>query len=359
MKLILMIVTIFISGLAAIPIVVGNLAVIDKNVEITEGVTGENLIEDSKKIVNNIKEKLTKDKSSSDNTTVSTADRFKMLKDVGEAYMDNFGLTDTDFKIISEAGIDVIESNFDICADDEDVKYFLDQSNKYDLKVVMPAGSGEAEWGYECGRENFPSTQRPEWNRERVVTWINKWKDHPAVYAWDTSNEAGSVFPNPSKENMLTEEQLKQAYRDVKVTDPNHPVLIRMNGWFFYDHDINFFREGNPFAKNVADIVMVNAYSNVDEYFNDFVTTVTERSISNIHLLDPDTSIIISLGVWKEPPIWEMPREENLEREISQLRQYEEVDGIAYFKYGAKGSEWYLPDPVTGAPNLLEIISKG
>ncbi len=148
-----------------------------------------------------------------------------VLKDVGEAYMDHFGLTDTDFEKIKGAKVNIIEGNFDSCATDEDVKYLLDQSQKYNLKVIMPAGSGEAEWGYACDTEKFPVTQGPVWQKEKVVAWVNKWKTHPAIYAWDTSNEAGSVFPNASWNNeknsqvpdalYLTAEQLKQAYKDV------------------------------------------------------------------------------------------------------------------------------------------------
>src|SRR3990167_8958472 len=49
-----------------------------------------------------------------------------VLKDVGEAYMVRFGLTQKDFTDIKSAGFDVIEGNFDICAKDDDVRFFLD-----------------------------------------------------------------------------------------------------------------------------------------------------------------------------------------------------------------------------------------
>ncbi|HOV29738.1 MAG TPA: hypothetical protein PLD77_01530 [Candidatus Dojkabacteria bacterium] len=280
--------------------------------------------------------------------------QLKILKDVGEAYMDYFGLTETDFKLMMNSGVDLIEGNFDICATDEDMEYFLNMSSKYNIKVIMPAGSGEAEWSYKCDVDNYPSSQKPIWDKESVVAWINKWKNYSAVFAWDISNEAGSVFPNPSDANMLTVDQLKQAYTDVKNADPNHPVMIRMNGWYFYDYESDFFRAGNPFANNTTDIVMVNAYSNVDEYFQDFVSTVSTRSISAIRNLDSNTKIIIALGTWKEPPLWMMLTVDNLKSEITWVNNQSNIMGIAYFKYGAKDSEWYLP---TNAPKLLEIIS--
>jgi hypothetical protein len=278
----------------------------------------------------------------------------KLMKDVGEAYMENFGLTNSDFKIMSNSGINVIQSNFDICAEDSDVEFFLDSAAKHKIKVILPAGSGEAEWGYECGKENYPENQKPIWQKEKVQDWVNKWKDHPAVYAWDISNEAGSVMPN-SKRFRLNADQLKKAYTDVKSVDSNHPVMIRMNGWFFYDYEDDFFREGNPFDKDMADIVMVNAYSNVEDYFDDFVTRVTDLSIDSIRKLDPDTRIIIALGAWEEPPLWYKPGTKELRREIDFVKKNEEVMGIAFFKYGAKDSEWYLPEK---SPELLETIAK-
>lgn len=301
-------------------------------------------------------ESINNDLETNDTTSNGQTSSIKMLKDVGEAYMDNFGLTEEDFKIMKNANIDVIQSNFDICASDEDVQNFLKMSEQYGIKVVMPAGSGEAEWGYECNKESYPNSQKPVWQKSAVVNWINKWKNSSSIYAWDISNEAGSVFPNASEDKMLTSEQLKQAYKDVKETDPNHPVMIRMNGWYFYDYEDNFFRKGNPFEKDISDIVMVNTYSNVEDYFPDFVTTVTTRSIYNIQQIDPDTSVIISLGVWEEKPLWVKPTEDNLQRDISQLRD-KDILGVAFFKYGAKGSEWYLPDSNGGAPELLKAIT--
>jgi len=265
-----------------------------------------------------------------------------VLKDVGEAYMDNFGLSDNDFSLISNAGFDVIEGNFDICASDEDVEYYLETSAKYDLEVIMPAGSGEAEWGYKCD-EDYPADQKPVWQKEEVIEFINKWKGYKNIYAWDISNEAGSVFPNADNNYYLTEEQLQMAYLDVKSADYNRPVIIRMNGWFFYDFDSNYFREGNPYAKDVTDIIMINAYSNVDEYFSDFVDSVYDRSEKAIHNIDPGVGLIYALGVWEEPPLWKLPSEEQLSNDINSLSG-KNILGTGFFKYGAQGSEYYLPE---------------
>lgn len=288
---------------------------------------------------------------------------FKMLKDVGEPYMDHFGLTDEDFKTIKDAGVTTIEGNFDICATDEDVEYFLNKSQEFGLQVILNAGAGEAEWGYECGANSYPRGQAPVWMAELVKKWVNKWKNHPSLYAWDTSNEAGSVFPNASWYNDNTQgvpdmyylkpEQLKQAYLDVKTADPNHPIMIRMNGWFFYDNADNFFRPGNPFGKGIADIVMVNAYSNVKDYYNDFVKTVMSRAISSLKSIDPDVQFIVSIGAWSEPPLWALPTVEHLDNDLAQINSIAVPVKISYFKYGARGSKWYLP---TSAPEIWNYI---
>lgn len=266
-----------------------------------------------------------------------------MLKDVGEPFMDNFGLSEEDFELMKQSGVKLLGVSFDICAGDKEVQTFLDRAKKYDMKVILPAGAGEAEWGYTCDTE-ASATQKPHWNRQDVVQWVHKWKAHPALYGWDTSNEAGGNFPNAEKgvAYFLSLDQLQQAYADVKKTDPNHPILIRMNGWFFYDNDDNFFRAGNPFGKGVADIVIVNAYSNVEDYYDDFVGTVTNRAMTSIRDIAPNTSFIIALGGWEELPLWRKPSIEHFDHDFNEARKRDPV-AIAVFKFGAKGSEWWMP----------------
>ena len=289
-----------------------------------------------------------------------------ILKDVGEPMYRHFGLTRGDFTSIRNAGFDVIEGTFDICASDRDVKFFLDEAHVVGLKVILTAGAGEAEWGYPCDG-GFDKNVKPTWQREAVKRWVEKWKHHPALYAWDTSNEDGGTFPfgtggvepDPEWETKysLSTAQLQQAYRDVKSWDPAHPIMIRMNGWYFYDYDEDFFRAGNSFGKDVADIVMINAYANVDEYFDDFVSTVLIRAARSMHTIDPDITIIPSLGIWEEPPIWVKPTKAELINDYNQALKAESLVGIAFFKYGApEGDDWFLTDAERGAPELWDAI---
>ena len=278
-----------------------------------------------------------------------------IIKDLGEPYLYHFGLKESDFKKVSDAGFNVISGNFDICASDEDVEFYLNTAKKYGLSVIMPAGSGEAEWGYVCDMP-VGKDQKPVWQGDLVKDWIIKWRDYENIFAWDISNEAGSVMPNSDKGYYLTSPQLIKAYETVKNTDPQRPVMIRMNGWFFYDFDENFFRKGNPFVKDTADIVMVNLYSNIGEYNPDFVSITGSRAKEAILEIDPDVDIIISLGIWEESPLWHTPSPEQLKNDYDSSLKLDPV-GIAFFKYGAIDSYWYLPDDDLWDV-LLKIIEK-
>jgi len=278
----------------------------------------------------------------------------KVLKDVGEPDLEHFGLSEADFSQLRDADVNLIEGNFDICADHDDVQFFLDSSQQFNLQVVLPAGAGEAEWGYACNGSGY--NQTPVWQKEQVQAWVRRWLDHPAVFGWDTSNEAGGNFPHDeSLEYFISLEQLQQVYRDIKEIDPERPILIRMNGWYFYDNDSDFLRTGNPFGPGVADIVMVNAYSNVDEYFDDFVHVVLQRSYQSIKRQAPEAAIIAAIGVWSEPPLWQQPSIAQLQNDLSATNNIYDLIGVAFFKYGAVTSTWYLPDD---APELWEEIKK-
>ena len=137
---------------------------------------------------------------------------------------------------------------------------------------------------------------------------------------------------------------MKQAYQDVKNIDDEHPLMIRMNGWYFYDYDEDFFRGGNPFGSDVADIVMLNAYSNVDDYYDDFVQTVVSRARTHVEKFTYDVELIISLGGWEEPPLWYKPSIEHFMHDYEAAILYAEPVAIAIFKYGALGEDWWMPD---------------
>lgn len=280
-------------------------------------------------------------------------DRETILNGVGDSKLVDFGLTDQDFQQIAASGVTIIQTNFDICADDQNVMRFLNQSKNVGLSVVLPAGVGDTEWGYSCDKNTFPSTQKPEWQKSAIADWISKWKSHPALYGWATANEAGSYLPNANSKATLTLEQLKTAYSDVRSLDPDHPVIIYMNGKNFIDHEDNYFWSGNPFSDDVADIVIVTAHSNFGRYDASFVAKITSRAKSSIFTTSPNTRLVISLAAWKQDPTWALPITSNLQSEIKKVSDHQDIIGIAFFKYGAKGSGWHLP---TDAPQLFTLL---
>jgi len=274
---------------------------------------------------------------------------YLVMKDVGESYLDRFGLSPNDYKTMKAAGVDIIEGNFDICATPSDVLIFLENASSAGLKVILPAGAGEAEWGYPCD-EDFSDTLKPIWQKDAVQAWVKKWSYHPAIFAWDISNEDGQNFPNAQRLDdawadngyAVSLSQLQQAYKDVKAADPGRPIMIRMNGWYFYDYDSNFFRTGNAFGPGVADIVMINAYSNVEEYFHDLVATVSNRAFNSIKAINPNAKIIIALGAWGESPMWFKPTVQEFAADINQIKNIDDIYGIGIFKYGAEEGEWLM-----------------
>ena len=305
--------------------------------------------------------------TSTPSTTLSPSSLpIRMIKDVGEPQYDNFGLNEDDFKYIRDAGFNVIGVNFDICAHEDDVNFLLHTAQKYNLKVVMPAGSGEAEWGYACDT-TIPLTQAPVWQKDKVQAWVKRWKDLPAVYGWDISNEDGQNLPNGENNPQIKEEwikfalttdQLQTAYRDVKAVDSNHPIIIRMNGFWFYENESNFFQSGNAFGNDVADIVMVNTYSNIlHPYDSEFVTDILNKAFHSIPQVDGSVKILPSIAAWKEPPLFDMPTIEHLQQDYNQAISFPGIYGMSYFKYGApKGNDWYIRDAGRGNPTIWKKL---
>lgn len=301
-------------------------------------------------------------------TPTTSTTPFKMLKDVGEPFYSKFGLSETDFQKFQTAKIGVIQGNFDICANPDDVDWLLDTAQKYSIKVILNAGSGEAEWGYECDAP-VAANQKPVLEKAKVAAWVNKWKNYPALYAWDTSNEAGGNFPNAyrlvdegkkwEEEFSVSLTQLREVYSLVKQNDPTHPVMIRMNGWFFFDFEDNFFRSGNPFGTGVADLVMINTYSNVDTRDPLFVSTVWDRAYKSIKKVDPSVKFIAALAAWKGTTIFvQMPTPSILQSETNTVLKIPDMVGVSFFKYGSStGNGWLLPDARRGSSTLWQTIS--
>ncbi len=88
----------------------------------------------------------------------------------------------------------------------------LDLLAKLDMKAFIVLYSGGSS-GQSAGHASRIA---------QTIAAVNKYKDHPAVFAWALMDEPTSkAWPD-----------LKKAYIEIRKLDPNHPVFITMNGNF-------------------------------------------------------------------------------------------------------------------------------
>jgi len=198
-----------------------------------------------------------------DNNTVPvpTHEVIYSMKGVG------IDLPQSDFVDMKNAGIEVLSTEWGMEQDIDHARRFLDQAQAAGLKVVMDGGFSYTAWGFtDNDWEGSPAGKRPVWQKERVQTWINALKDHPAVYAWDICNEFGENLPSGAgmpgsdwPQSMITLEQLNQARADVLEADNTRPIHLRTYEW--ESNDRTAFIHAVLDAR-IADIISLNLYSN-------------------------------------------------------------------------------------------------
>ncbi len=276
-------------------------------------------------------------------------------------------IIDDDFSALSAAGIDVITTEWGMEADINVVKAFLDKARSANLKVVLDGGFSDTAWGF-VGSDwgNLPEGKRPVWQKEKVQNWVKELKDYPAVYGWDICNEYGENFPSGAgaknskyPETAITIEQLKQARADVLEIDPGKPILIRMNHQYFED---KFGGIDRYFESGIADIVMLNLYSNYlnngQEQWPNVIEDIAQSDVDVLKTRDLAIKVWICLAAFEEKGIFQKPPAVDLLRDIDNTLKVNSLDGIGFFCWGPiSGSDvdkiWYLPR--TGA-NLWSVI---
>ncbi len=82
---------------------------------------------------------------------------------------------------------------------------------------------------------------------------VSRFKDHPAILAWDLKNEPDLDFESRGKENVL--EWLRQMASEVQQYDSNHLITI---GWASPQAATNL--------KNVVDLVSFHYYQEIDQF---------------------------------------------------------------------------------------------
>ncbi len=266
-------------------------------------------------------------------------------------------LPQSDFTGMKEAGIDILATEWGMEQDVEKVRKFLDQAQAAGLRVVMDGGFSYTAWGFTGSDwDRLPKGKMPVWQKQRVQEWIKALKDHPAIYAWDISNEFGENLPDGANipgsgwpKGRITTEQLKTARADVVAVDPTRPVHARMYGW-----DIGKMPDHvkGLLENRIADIISLNLYSNyLYKGKPQWPTVIMDAGadfVGNIKKIAPGTVVWLSIGVFEEAKLFQQPSSAELSRDLANAGQIPDLDGITFFCWGPVNqwdvtNTWYLP----------------
>lgn len=144
----------------------------------------------------------------------------------GTVFIPNFGYHC--YSILDEAekrGVNVPQTGWGMVAfyDDtngEELQQKLDEIHAKGMKAFVSL------YGY----MRHPSDPM---NRENVIKVVERFKDHPAVYAWGHLDEPFDTYTNPLP-------GLKETYKLVRDMDDKHPVFIMVNDDRYYSEGIKY-----------------------------------------------------------------------------------------------------------------------
>ncbi|MDD5312071.1 MAG: hypothetical protein PHO26_03415 [Dehalococcoidia bacterium] len=278
-------------------------------------------------------------------------------------------LPDDDFTEMKKAGIDIISTEWGMEEDIDKARVFLDKVYAAGLKAVMDGGFSYTAWGFtENDWDRLPRGKRPVWQKEKVQAWIKALKDHPAIYAWDISNEFGENLPSGvAAKNTewpatrITTEQLKRAKADVLAIDPGRPIHARMYEW---DEEVVPEHVKGLLENRIADIISLNLYSNYLEdgelQWPDVIKDVGASRVAGIKKMAPGTIVWLSLAAFEYHGLFGRPTVVSLNRDFQEALKIRDLDGISFFCWGPvdqwdPSCNWYLPE--TGA-DLWDAIQK-
>lgn len=267
-----------------------------------------------------------------------------------------------ELELIKSSGFEVITTSWGVEQDVNRARNFLDNAESVGLKVVMDAGFSYYAWGFTDEDWQTSTAKKPVWQKGLIQNWVSNLKDHPAIYGWDISNEAGENFPKSKSPDLhdvhyaLTLGQISKAKNDVIEVDPTRPIFIRMHPW---DTNLPSFDDANPFAKNLADVVMLNVYSNFihDGSSNsELIKNSGQYYIDEIKNRDPDVKIWFALASFEELPLFKKPTPEELRNDIAVSKSLDGVDSIGFYLWSVPsqyGEESNLPEAY---PDLWNTI---
>lgn len=258
----------------------------------------------------------------------------------------NEDISDKELDEIASLGITLLSGEWGIDeATPEEMLDLLDRTYARGMQWIINLTEGAA-WGYvEDGSD--PSNQGPEWQRSKITTYVNAIKHHPGIYGYDISNEAGENLPNGTLSYntfgdvddgyRITLAQMKEASDHIRSIAPGKPIMLRMHYWDEYDG--TDFDERNPFGKGIADIVMLNLYSNYSDNrktpaLPNMIEDDGQKLVDKILGVDPDAEVWIALGTFQEFPLFIAPSTSDLKRDIEASLELEGITNIGFFGWG-------------------------
>jgi hypothetical protein len=259
---------------------------------------------------------------------------------------------------MKKAGIEVLSTEWGMEEDTVKVRKFLDQAQAAGLKVVMDGGFSYTAWGFtDDDWDKLPKGKLPVWQKKRVQDWVAALKDHPAICAWDISNEFGENLPDGSAvtdsgwpKGRITTEQLKQARADVLAIDPGRPIHVRTYaGW---DKGKMPSHVRAMLESGIADSISLSLYSNCLEKGRlQWPTVIGDMGATYVEELkkaSPRSAVWLSIGVFEEVKDFQRPSASDLSRDLTSAGQISGLDGITFFCWGPvnqwdPSNSWYLP----------------
>ncbi len=253
-------------------------------------------------------------------------------------------ITDSELDQIKAWGFKVLLPEWGVADTDvKDVENLLDRLAVRDLKIVLDGGFSAGALGFQDDGSDAEN-QKPVWQKDKITVWLNELKNHPAVYGWDISNEAGENVPNGDRFKISLLD-LKNISREVRSLDKTHPILLRMHYW---DEDDGDFGLDNPFDKDLVDIVILNLYSNYSEdgataLLPDMIADSGQILINKIRKIDPAVKIWLSLGAFAELPMFLQPTSVQLTIDHNAAAKLNSFESLGFFGWGESDGDWYLP----------------
>lgn len=223
----------------------------------------------------------------------------------------------------------------------DDLDWQIEEAQKRKAKILLVIGMKTPRWP-ECHIPDWAQEIGKEKQQEEILQLleavVSRYKDSPAIWAWQIENEPFFPFGNCP---WTDEEFLKQEISLVKSLDNKHPVIISESGEF------SFWTK----SAKVADIVGTTLYRKV--WFEPWETYISYplpavhygRKVQLINFFFDKQVIGVELQAepWGPKLLYDSPLEEqrktmNLEQFKSNI-EYAKRTGIKEFYLW--GAEWW------------------